>query len=378
MDFMGKDWDKAVPSVEQWEHCYRVLKDGAFMFVQSAPRLDLLGEMERRIRDAGFITSFTPIFWTFATGFPKAQNVAMAIDRAACKLQLTDKLGRKPTFKEFQTAWKTFREREHDPKSELAQNFDGFYGGFQPKPAVEVIIVAMKPMTEKTYIAQIEANGKGGVWFDKGRIPIKESGEDKRLGGKGDWSTKKAAENIYNGGYAGERVTSHEDGRFPANLFTQDGMLEDWSKYFDLDAWFHEMIKTLPLEHQRVFPFLCVAKPSTAEKEKGLENFEGKQRDTGRKPENVGSNNPYNRGGLKKKNSHPTVKPIQLYSYLIEIGSVEGEIVLDPFVGSGTTAIAAKTSRRKYIGIEMDEYSAAIAEARLKAVKTIIEHKFWK
>jgi len=45
---------------------------------------------------------------------------------------------------------------------------------------------------------------------------------------------------------------------------------------------------------------------------------------------------------------------------------------------SGTTAIAAKTTRRKYIGIEMDEHSAAIAEARLKAVKTLIEHNFWK
>ena len=41
---MGKDWDKAVPSVEWWKECLRVLKAGAFMFVMSAPRQDVLSQ----------------------------------------------------------------------------------------------------------------------------------------------------------------------------------------------------------------------------------------------------------------------------------------------------------------------------------------------
>ena len=44
----------------------------------------------------------------------------------------------------------------------------------------------------------------------------------------------------------------------------------------------------------------------------------------------------------EKQNVHPTVKPIELMSYLITLGSRENDVVVDPFVGSGTTCIAAK------------------------------------
>src|SRR5207302_1574406 len=78
--FMGKDWDKAVPPTEVWKECLRVLKPGAFAFIMSAPRLDVLSQMSLRIEQAGFEIGFTPIFWTYATGFPKAMNVGKAVD----------------------------------------------------------------------------------------------------------------------------------------------------------------------------------------------------------------------------------------------------------------------------------------------------------
>ena len=54
-------------------------------------------------------------------------------------------------------------------------------------------------------------------------------------------------------------------------------------------------------------------------------------------------------------------------SYLVTLGSREDELVLDPFVGSGTTCIAAKLLNRKYIGMEMDDEYVVIAQKRIKA-----------
>ncbi len=62
---------------------------------------------------------------------------------------------------------------------------------------------------------------------------------------------------------------------------------------------------------------------------------------------------------------HPTIKPIPLLKHLIATFSDPGEIVLDPFAGSGTTLVAAKQSGRKYIGIEIDPKYCKIAEERL-------------
>ena len=70
---------------------------------------------------------------------------------------------------------------------------------------------------------------------------------------------------------------------------------------------------------------------------------------------------------LPQKNNHPTVKPISLMSYLVTLGSREEDLVLDPFVGSGTTCIAAKLLNRKYIGMEMNDEYVVIAQERIKA-----------
>lgn len=67
----------------------------------------------------------------------------------------------------------------------------------------------------------------------------------------------------------------------------------------------------------------------------------------------------------KEKIEHPTTKPVELFQYLIKLSTVEGAVVLDPFVGSGTTAIAAKRTNRKFIGIEINEPYVQIALSRL-------------
>ncbi|MFN4180722.1 MAG: DNA-methyltransferase [Armatimonadota bacterium] len=65
-------------------------------------------------------------------------------------------------------------------------------------------------------------------------------------------------------------------------------------------------------------------------------------------------------------NTHPSVKPIALCEHLIRLSSVEGAIVLDPFVGSGTTAIAAKRTGRHFIGIDINPDYIEIAQKRLQ------------
>ena len=79
LNFMGKDWDKAIPKVEVWKECLRLLKPGAFAFVMSSPRQDVMARMIINLEDAGFITNFSSIYWAYATGFPKALNIEKRI-----------------------------------------------------------------------------------------------------------------------------------------------------------------------------------------------------------------------------------------------------------------------------------------------------------
>lgn len=68
----------------------------------------------------------------------------------------------------------------------------------------------------------------------------------------------------------------------------------------------------------------------------------------------------------KLKYKHPTIKPLHIIKNFIINSSTEGDIVLDPYIGSGTTAVAAKELKRHYIGIEKEEKYCKIANERLK------------
>ena len=67
----------------------------------------------------------------------------------------------------------------------------------------------------------------------------------------------------------------------------------------------------------------------------------------------------------KKLYNHPTVKPLEIIQNFIINSSLEGEIVLDPFMGSGTTAVACINTNRNYIGFEIDERYYKITEKRI-------------
>ena len=77
------------------------------------------------------------------------------------------------------------------------------------------------------------------------------------------------------------------------------------------------------------------------------------------------SGKPYARY-TKTQNIHPTVKPVKLMTYLITLGSREGDLVLDPFAGTGTTAIGSWIANREWLAIEKDPEYFKILTARVR------------
>jgi len=348
--FMGKHWDKALPNIEIWKECYRVMKPGAFIFVMSAPRSDVQSRMSIDLENAGFVTSFTPIFWVYSSGFPKAYNMGQSAE----KLMTTGK-ARRPD-RDLGNITRNRWSGEQDGTlftdtggkieltTEEGKRLQGAYGGFQPKPAVEVVIVAMKPLSKKTFVENALNNGKGITWLDDCRIP------------PGDGET---------------------ESRFMSNLLVQDDHLGENSKFFDLDSWWNERINSLPEKIANEFPTLLVKKPNKNEKELGLENFEKKTAgsylgNVDEKNNNSIGANP-SRPPSKKANTHPTVKPIELMNYLTILGSRENDVILDPFMGSGTTCVSSLINKRNCIGIELEKDYFDIANARIEYWKKINE-----
>ncbi len=398
--FMGKKWD-VLPDMEIWRECLRVLKPGAFAFVMCTPRQDSLAPMILRLQDAGFEIGFTPIYWAYASGFPKAKNIGKAVDkRLGVEREVVGQKVRGDVEKAKQSG-STFAVADANknnkdifgygveditiPSTPQAKALDGSYGGFQPKPAVEVIIVCMKPLSEKTFVDQALKNRKGITWLDDCRVPGAKP-ECKNIPRK-SWREMEGRTDIPE---STPQIYNTSEGRFPANLLVSDDVLNDgkvtkstggksghtgaysggykeeyygnmkpglgdsgsFSRYFDLDKW------------AQTLPFLIVPKASKSEKSRGLDmrrSIGGGMQGTADKSLKTGSGN--ERENLMK-NTHPTVKPLKLMSYLITLGSREGDTILDPFGGSGTTPLACQLLNRKCIAIELEEKYCKIAANR--------------
>jgi site-specific DNA-methyltransferase (adenine-specific) len=73
---------------------------------------------------------------------------------------------------------------------------------------------------------------------------------------------------------------------------------------------------------------------------------------------------------MPENTTHPTQKPEKLLAKIILASSQEGDVIFDPFLGSGTTSVVAKKLGRRYVGIEVDKYFACVAEHRLEMTRT--------
>lgn len=110
--------------------------------------------------------------------------------------------------------------------------------------------------------------------------------------------------------------------------------------------------------------FFYCAKASQEERNAGLYAIAPQKRDDSRKEGNPGGDNPRNRGVRPVKNNHPTVKPLALMAYLVRLVTPPGGLVLDPFMGSGSTLIAAAKGGFDAVGIDLEAGSCEIAERR--------------
>lgn len=414
LKFMGKDWDKTLPPRDAFYEMHRVLKPGAMSFVMSSPRQDLMARMILLLEDSGFKTDISFIDYIYKTGFPKALDVSKGIDKKlglereeVGTIQWNDGSTRKLLPKKATVDYGgRFKHSSYGlpitaPSSEDAKLWDGWKSVSGLKPAHEPVLMVYKPRSEKTIVDNVLKWGVGAINVDACRIPFQDEGYsykapkgslfDGEIYGKGDEK-----------GFLNEPYESHQKGRFPANLLVSDkaidteeitqskghtprrgdtdGLYEGGfgvidreeqhfddvggaSRYFDLDAW---------AEHHG---FLDVPKPGKAERDYGLGQRFRKQVPKSKFNLSDGSKDMRFDGVIPtpRRNTHPTVKPIKLMAYLIELGCPPDGVVLDPFVGSGTTCIAAKQLARRYIGVEIDEEYCRIAEARIAAYPQPLE-----
>ena len=194
--FMGKAWDKAVPSVAIWKECLRVMKPGAFAFVMCIPRQDCLARMIVNLEDAGFNVSYSSLLHSFASGFPKSQNVGKVVDkrlgveREVVGRYMPPQDNPKNRWTDENVTWENNNNGQcfgngrpahvsiTVPATPEAKALDGSYSNYSPKPAYETIIVASKPVTAKHRRSDVYEmlDGKYEYWYTQ-RTEVKKPDE---------------------------------------------------------------------------------------------------------------------------------------------------------------------------------------------------------
>ncbi|WP_329754623.1 site-specific DNA-methyltransferase [Stenotrophomonas maltophilia] len=348
LSFMGKRWDYDVPSTEVWAECLRVLKPGGHLLAFAGTRTQ--HRMAVRIEDAGFEIR-DMIAWVYGSGFPKSHN--------------------------------------------------GPWGGTALKPALEPITVARKPLTG-TVAANWQQQGTGGLNIDACRIETM----DKLGGGDQSAAPKVGPDGWHRPWMQDEQAkAAHADrcnanvakaealGRWPANLI-HDGSEEVLAAFPDAKGQqarvtgaeptangfsgtvsFSGMIGRIASTEPRrdagsAARFFYCAKASKEDRDAGLEGF--KKSAAGMVSNTSGQHMTRRDEGYQvapRANNHPTVKPTDLMRYLCRLVTPAGGVVLDPFMGSGSTGKAAVLEGFQFVGIEQDPVYAAIAEARIRVAQ---------
>ena len=342
LGFMGKSWDASGIAFDKktWELAFQLLKPGGYLLAFSASRN--YHRMAVAVEDAGFEIR-DQIMWIYGSGFPKSLNIGKAVDKELGNKR-TD-LGSNPNQRLNTPENDIYEAGIRGKEARITKGNTEWEGwGTALKPAHEPIVMARKPL-EGTVVDNVLEHGVGGINIDECRVGLSE-GDDPRLGGKGSWKTDKMAKDVYVGGYAGKETGSSELGRFPSNVM-HGGLDEEWARFF-----------------------YC-PKTAKSERNQGLVEFDDKQYSHDGRKKSI--ENPYQRNKSISKNSHPTVKPVELMKYLCRLVTPKGGTVLDPFMGSGSTGMAAKDEGFDFIGIEREKEYFEISEQRIKTTAPLSE-----
>lgn len=402
ISFMGKSWDHDKGGRKQWiawmtevmTECLRVMKPGAHGLVWAIPRTSHW--TATALEDAGFEVRDV-ITHLFGSGFPKSLNISKAIDKASGVPVIINKgfnaAGTSSGLpsnggSKFRSDHKEYI-KPHGITYE-AKQWEGW--GTALKPASEHWILIRKPCSEKTVAANVLKHGVGGINVDGCRIEGGLLESDKRtsksgagLFGNGTRLARKEGEGRHN-----------PQGRFPANLVLSHNpdceddqcslgcavsMLDEQS----LAGGMHSAGKARPKQiHKGDFGvikhgdrerladnrfgdvggasrFFYCAKTSTSERNAGLEGMPGKDTYSEDKPTPQRDH----REQVLQQNHHPTVKAQKLMRYLCRLITPLNGVVLDPFMGSGSTGLAALSEGFRFIGIEKEQEYFEIAKTRI-------------
>lgn len=384
LSFMGKKWDYDVPSVDVWREVLRVLKPGGHLLSFGGTRT--YHRMVCAVEDAGFEIR-DQLQWLFGSGFPKSLNIGKAID----KIEGNDRevIGEADVGPDF-TGDNFHRDDGTRRIQKITKGQSKWEGwGTALKPANEPIVLARKPLSEKTVAENVLKWGTGAINIDGSRIAPQLQDDYGRSA-----TNAKGTINAHNG-FEGKsfKIAEREGdyasnlGRWPANLLLDEEaaqMLDEQSGQFkgeigrpnrksagNYEASSYKVgvvTETGIKDFGGASRFFYVAKTSKRERNAGLEGMPEKKSDYRPRDED-GRNTIRERlhNSVGKINHHPTVKPIKLMEYLIKLVTPPGGTVLDPFMGSGSTGIAAKRLGFEFIGIEMNEEYVEIAERRIEA-----------
>lgn len=383
--FMGKEWDGTgiERNPEFWAKCLRVLKPGGYLLAFGGTRT--YHRIAYAIEEAGFEIK-DMINWVYGSGFPKALDIGLAIDKkmgVESKAVGETRIGK--TSLGENSGWDTSDNmKAHKQggvhKIKEAQNeWKGWKT--QLKPSHELIVVAQKPFNG-TYVDNILNWEVGAFNIDECRIEHNEPIKTTNCQARSD----REVFNTKTSGFDSTKNTTTSvapEGRYPANTILTYG--EN-----DKDE-------------------ICGGFPDTKGggkvKEKGDYGYcFGKKRDS--KPMADGyadegsaaryfKNCPYTKDelmeirsyyysakankkdrdeGLDSHNTHATIKPTELCQYLVRLVTPKGGVVLDPFMGSGSTGKACmmenakRNAGYKFIGIEKEKEYYDIAKARIDYV----------
>jgi site-specific DNA-methyltransferase (adenine-specific) len=362
--FMGRDWDDFEPrEYQQWceewaRKAKRVLKPGGHLLAFSGNRTH--HRLFSGVEDAGYEIRDT-ITWHYGSGFPKALDVSKAIDKqndAADERETVGKQrgnGVEPGHGNYvnndKSNWNDDGFDVTAPATDAAKKWDGFKTAL--KPATEYVVMARKPLSEETVADNALKHGTGALNIDATRI-----GTDEDLNFSQNWGMTEAKG--WNQNSVPERngnAKQHDKGRYPSNVVFDETEAER------LDS---EVGDTT--EHNgQSYPGQTVAATKDTYGE-----YKGKRTVHSFNDSGGPSRYFYTSKASKKErtmdgaiaNTHPTVKPVDLMEWLVKLVTTEGQVLVDPFCGSGTTCMAAKNLNRGFIGIEQQQKWCDVSRVR--------------
>jgi site-specific DNA-methyltransferase (adenine-specific) len=407
INFMGKDWDKEnspAGDATFWEEVLRVMKPGAhgLVFGHSRQHHRVMIALE----DAGFEIRDC-LMWMYGSGFPKSHNIGKAVD----KLQGNNDwegwgTALKPAYEPIILVRKPLEKKLTIAKNVLKHGVGGINIDASRIGTQEDFSNVKPRAIQKLNSLNNEANEHWQAAKDKlqnlGRFPanvllshhedckVVGEVEDTRSGGN---TTK---EGWFSGTEAGAMKATittpvyecadgcavkilDEQAPKTGNAFkktrtkdTTGGSGDSWTNGGKKAGQDNGVFDGLSGASR----FFYCAKVGKKERNAGLDNFEEKEVCYGYKTDSESVKNRDKKGdiGLNKvkirKNTHPTVKPIKLMTYLTKLITPPNGKVLDPFMGSGSTGMACVMEGFDFVGIDMDEEYVEISKARIEWART--------